>query len=182
MRVAWLLCVAVLPIWGAKCVGPEHIVADGAVDGFHHGPRPAHPSKALLASPAARYPYAPRGFDQDGEDHIFLTSLGLPARKICSASLELRIRRSIAQGSFEFNDALMVGFAPMAPLGPHRQVLVVSPWMGESPDIPEKTLRLWLPAVELNRFILTTSAPHFLDIILHDDTAVDYVKLRLRFE
>ncbi len=39
-----------------------------------------------------------------------------------------------------------------------------------------------LPAVEINRFVLLTEAPHFFDIMLHNDTTVDYVKLILRFE
>ncbi len=54
--------------------------------------------------------------------------------------------------------------------------------MGDPPSLLAKTARIPLPAVELNRFVLLTESPHFLDILLHDDTSVDYVKLMLRFE
>ena len=52
-----------------------------------------------------------------------------------------------------------------------------------APVLPFGLLRMIpLPAVELNRFVLLTPAPHYLDIMLHDDTTVDYVKLIVRFE
>ena len=43
-------------------------------------------------------------------------------------------------------------------------------------------MRIPLPAVEINRFVLLTEVPHYFDIMVHNDTTVDYVKLILRFE
>jgi hypothetical protein len=124
-----------------------------------------------------------RRFDEDGEDLLFITSLLLPARKICSAQFELRVRRRVTGGlSYDFNDALTIGFAPFGGSGDRRLLFRAGMWMGDPPSMAAKTARIQLPAVELNRFVLLTGAPHYLDIMLHDDTAVDYVKLILRFE
>ena len=40
-----------------------------------------------------------RRFDEDGGNLLFLTSLLLPARKICSARFEIRVRRQPARAS-----------------------------------------------------------------------------------
>ena len=114
---------------------------------------------------------------------LFVTSLLLPPRKICSAQFEIRVRRKSHGGlSYEFNDFLQIGFAPFGESGEHRSLFRAPIWAGDPPDLIAKTARIPLPAAELNRFVLLTSAPHYLDIILHDDTSVDYVKLILRFE
>jgi hypothetical protein len=124
-----------------------------------------------------------RRFDEDGEDLLFMTSLLLPARKICSAQFEILVRRRSDGGrSWEFNDFLLIGFAPFGESGEHRSLFRAAIWTGDPPDLSVKTVRIPLPAVELNRFVLMTSEPHYLDIMLHDDTAVAYVKLILRFE
>jgi hypothetical protein len=45
----------------------------------------------------------------------------LPARKICSAQFEIRVRRrSDGQLSFEFNDYLLIGFAPFGRSGDRK--------------------------------------------------------------
>ena len=114
---------------------------------------------------------------------LFVTSLLLPPRKICSAQFEIRVRRKSHGGlSYEFNDFLQIGFAPFGESGEYRSLFRAPIWAGDPPDLIVKTARIPLPAAELNRFVLLTSAPHYLDIILHDDTSVDYVKLILRFE
>lgn len=141
-------------------------------------------SPQLLASPSARnYPAGRvRRMGQAGEDFIFLASLPLPARKLCSAEVEIHVRRRTNGPSFEFNDFLLVGFAPFGSSGT-RKVLFDGPiWAGDPPRISEKTARIPLPASELNTFVLLTPGPHFLDFVLHDDTAVDFVRLRVRFE
>jgi hypothetical protein len=167
------------------CSGPPHVIVAGGEDNFSGPPKPATPSARLLAAHTAKlYPVGRfRRFDEDGEDLLFLTSLLLPARKICSAEFEIRVRRRSNGGlSYEFNDYLLIGFAPFGSTGDRRSLFRAGIWMGDPPDLLAKTARIPLPAVEMNRFLLLTESPHFLDIMLHDDTTVDYVKLILRFE
>lgn len=114
---------------------------------------------------------------------LFLTSLLLPDRKICSAQFEIHVRRNPkAEASYDFNDFLLLGFAPFAPSGERKILFRGGIWVGDPPDLLVKTVRIPLPAVEMNRFVLLTGGPHYFDIVLHNDTAVDYVKLMLRFE
>lgn len=166
------------------CHGPPHAITAGLEDNFHAPPKPVAPSPRLLATHTAKtYAGGRRRFDEDGEDLLFLTSLLLPARKVCSAQFEIRVRRRAQGGlSWEFNDYLLIGFAPFGESGPYRSLFRAGIWMGDPPGLIAKTARITLPAAELNRFVLLTSAPHYLDIMLHDDTSVDYVKLILRFD
>jgi hypothetical protein len=180
-----VFAAALMPGGAFACEGRPYVVTAGVEDNFHGPPRPVSPSPQLLATrvatiyPAGRF----RRFDEDGEDLLFVTSLRLPPRKVCSAQFEIRIRRRAAGGqSFEFNDYLQIGFAPFGQSGNRKSLFRAGIWMGDFPYVIAKTVRLPLPAVEINRFVLLTPAPHFLDILLHDDTAVDYVKLTLRFE
>ena len=144
---------------------------------------PVKPSLKLLAAPAARYPAGRvRRMGQAGEDLIFLASLPLPARKLCSADLEIHVRRRTDGPTLDFNDFLLIGFAPFGVSGTRKTLFDGAIWAGDPPRISEKTARIPLPASELNTFVLLTPAPHFLDLVLHDDTAVDFVRLRVRFE
>jgi hypothetical protein len=161
------------------------VISAGGEDNFSGPPKPTTPTRRLLATHVVtHYPQGRfRRFDEDGEDLLFLTSLLLPARKVCSAEFEIRVRRRSNGGlSYEFNDYLLIGFAPFGVSGDRRSLFRAAMWMGDLPSVLTKTARVPLPAAELNRFVLLTESPHFLDIMLHDDTAVDYVKLILRFE
>ena len=181
----WVLAACLsLPSAGA-CKGAPHVIVGGVEDNFSAPVKPVTPSARLLATRMAHsYPKGhSRRFDEDGEDLLFLTSLLLPARKICSAEFEIRVRRKAQGGlSWEFNDFLLIGFAPFGSTGDHRSLFRAAIWTGDPPELAAKTARIPLPAAELNRFVLLTPAPHYFDIMLHDDTTVDYVKLILRFE
>ena len=187
LRVLCVLAMADVLTLPASCAchGPPHIILAGVEDNFHAPPKPVAPSARLLAHRVATtYPVGRfRHFDEDGEDLLFLTSLLLPARKICSAQFEIRVRRRAQGGlSYEFNDFLQVGFAPFGESGERKSLFRAAIWAGDPPALIAKTARIPLAAIELNRFVLLTPAPHYLDIMLHDDTTVDYVKLILRFE
>ncbi len=163
---------AVTELAPAACHGAPTVIS---------GPVKASPK--LLAAPSARYPAGRvRRMGQAGEDLIFLASLPLPARKLCSADLEIHVRRQTNGPTFEFNDFLLIGFAPFGVSGTRKTLFQGAIWAGDAPRVSEKTARIPLPASELNTFVLLTPAPHFLDLILHDDTAVDFVRLRVRFE
>jgi hypothetical protein len=185
--VLWAtLITAISPFLSiCACHGSPYVISGGVEDNFQAPPKPATPSGQLLASRMAKvYPQGRvRRFDEDGEDLLFLTSLRLPERKICSAQFEIRVRRRANGGlSYEFNDFLQLGFAPFGESGEHKSLFRAAIWLGDPPGLIAKTAQIPLPASELNRFVLLTPAPHYLDIMLHDDTTVDYVKLTLRFE
>jgi len=171
------------------CNGPDHIVGAGIEDNFRGPPKPVTPSAPLMATADARIYFQLYGksrfrrFDEDGENRLFLTSLLLPARRICSAQFEIHIRRrSNGQFGMDYNDFLELGFAPFCCNDIHKSLFRAVIWAGDPYDLLMKTVRIPLPAVELNRFVFLTEAPHYFDIMVHNDTAVDYVKLRLRFE
>jgi hypothetical protein len=124
-----------------------------------------------------------RRFDEDGGNLLFFTSLPLPSRKICSAQFEIRVRRMFdGKFGYDWNDSLFLGFAPFGSTGVRKLLFRAGMWIGDPYDLLEKTVRIPLPAVEINRFVLLTEAPHYFDIVVHNDTTVDYVKLILRFE
>lgn len=184
LRICLMAAGSALPA-ACACHGAPYIVSAGVEDNFHGPPKPVTPSAQLMATRAATtYPKGRfRGFDEDGGNLLFLTSLPLPARKICSARFEIRVRRLASEGlSYDFNDFLMIGFAPFGQSGDRKQLFRAGIWFGDPPGLIAKTVQIPLPAIELNRFILLTPAPHYLDIMVHNDTAVDYVKLILRFE
>jgi len=167
------------------CHGPPHVIGAGVEDDFRPPAKPTFASARLLASRVARTYPRPRSrkFDEDGEDLLFLASLPLPSRKICSARFEIRVRRRAKGGtSYDFNDFLQIGFAPFGESGDRKSLFRAAMWAGDAPDLIAKTVRIPVPAMELNRFVLLTEAPHYLDILLFGDTTVDYVQLTLRFE
>jgi hypothetical protein len=167
------------------CSGAPQTIVAGVEDNFRGPPKRTTPSARLAAIETVKQ-YPPgrlRRFDEDDDDRLFITSLRLPARKICSAQFEIRVRRRSKGGlSYEFNDFLLIGFAPFGTSGDRKGLFRAAIWAGDPPDVLAKTARIPLPAVELNRFVLLTPGPHYLDIMLHDDTTVDYVKLILRYE
>lgn len=183
--LAGFLCPAA---WCA-CHGPAQIISAGIEDHFHGPPKPVTPSARLFARQEAKT-YARlyghtrfRRFDEDSANRLFLTSLTLPSRKICSALFEMHVRRmSDGQFGYDYNDFLLLGFAPFSFTGVRKTLFRASMWAGDPIDLLEKTVRIPLPAVEINRFVLLTEAPHYFDIMVHNDTTVNYVKLILRFE
>jgi len=171
------------------CHGPDHIISAGIEDNFRGPPKPVTPSARLLATEEARIYFKLYGnsrfrrFDEDGGNRLFLTSLILPSRRICSALFETHLRRRF-DGRFgmDYNDFLELGFAPFCCTGTHKSLFRAGIWQGDPFDLLVKTLRVPLPAVELNQFVFLTESPHYFDIMIHNDTTVDYVKLILRFE
>jgi hypothetical protein len=177
------------PAAWCACRGDTKIISAGVEDHFHGPPKPVTPSARLAAVPEAKV-YAKlysdtrfRRFDEDGSNRLFFTSLTLPPRKICSAQFEMRVRRRFdGKFGYDYNDFLLLGFAPFSFTGLRKTLFRAGMWFGDPIDLLEKTIRISLPAVEINRFVLLTEAPHYFDIMLHNDTTVDYVKLILRFE
>lgn len=180
-----LMAAGLAPPAACACHGAPYIVSAGVEDNFQGPAKPVTPSAQLMASRyATTYPKGRfRRFDEDGGNLLFLTSLLLPARKLCSARFEIRVRRLAGAGlCYDFNDFLLIGFAPFGQSGDRKQLFRAGIWFGDPPGLTAKTVQIPLPAIELNRFILLTPAPQHLDIVVHNDTTVDYVKLILRFE
>lgn len=183
--ISGFLSSAIWPV----CRGPLQIVSAGMEDDFHGPPKPVTPSARLFATDVAKA-YARlysntrfRGFDEDGGNRLFLTSLILPSRKICSAQFEMHVRRRFdGRFGFDFNDFVELGFAPFGFSGVRRSLFRAAMWAGDPYELLAKTVHIPLPAVEINRFVLLTEAPHYFDVMVHNDTTVDYVKLILRLE
>jgi hypothetical protein len=177
------------PAAWCACHGAAQVISAGIDDHFNGPPKPVAPSARLAASPEVRV-YSQlygntrfRGFDEDGANRLFFTSLELPPRKVCSVQFEMRVRRmSDGKFGYDYNDYLLLGFAPFSVTGIRKTLFRAGMWIGDPYDLLEKTVRIPLPAVEFNRFVLLTEAPHYFDIMVHNDTTVDYVKLILRFE
>lgn len=166
-----------------RCQGPEQVIVQGEKDNFQGGKKAATPSAELLRSPVGSSTYGKyRGYDEPGEDKLFATSIPIPKRNVCSVRVEVRLRRKLSGGlSFEFNDFIQLGFAPLAPVGVRRSLLRGGVWIGEAPSVQVKSLQLTLPAPDVNRYLEQTKGPYLLDVLVHDDTEVDYVTLVLRF-
>jgi hypothetical protein len=95
----------------------------------------------------------------------------------------MRVRRRFdGKFGFDYNDFLHLGFAPFSFAGPRKTLFRSAMWSGDPYELLVKTVRILLPAVEINSFVLLTEAPHYFDIVVHNDTTVDYVKLILRYE
>jgi hypothetical protein len=176
-----------IPAASRACTGSGRTVSAGLEDNFGAPLKPVTPSARLLAIPG-NGPYVEnnrmRRFDEPGRTRLFLTSLTLPDRKVCSAQFEMRIHRRRLDGKWamDYNDYIQLGFAPFGYIGVRRQLFRATLWLGDPVELLEKTVRIPLPAVEINRFLQLTEAPHYFDIVVNNDTAVDYVRLILRFE
>ena len=184
-----VICAFLSPAAWCACHGAGQIISAGVEDRFQGPPKPVTPSARLLATGTVNA-YTKlygntrfRRFDEDGGNLLFFTSLLLPARKICSAQFEMRVRRMYdGKFGYDYNDFLLLGFAPFSFTGVRRGLFRAGMWIGDPYELLEKTVRIPLPVLEINRFVLLTEAPHYFDIIVHNDTTVDYVKLILRFE
>lgn len=108
-------------------------------------------------------------------DKWFGASIPLGSCKICKATLEIRIKRNPgpaepATGQ-NGNDTIYVGTAPFSGA---NTLAAVKPWVGEAATV--KTVTIPLTAAQLNSLVFGTGV---LDVLIQDDTSVDYVKLTL---
>ena len=117
-----------------------------------------------------------RQFDEPTFDRPMLVSFPLPRVRLCSGTAELSVRRGQEVGAD--NDQIRVGAAPFES--------AFTPWLDHNiwldrPDLTQRRLVVPISA----KLLATAQAVHAgdgvatLDLVIGDDTEVDYIKLTL---
>ena len=122
----------------------------------------------------------PRQYDESGQDKWIGQSFSIKCCKVCRAEVEIRVRDLAGLSS---NDALYVGRAPFTP---SQNVLAAGhiwdasrpTWAGGTAS--PKTMTIPLSPAALNNYIFSSDGCNVpIDILVQDDTAVDYIKLKI---
>jgi hypothetical protein len=154
----------------------------GKPDNFNvSGPPELAPkSPGLLAYFSSNH-LTPRNFDEPGSDKALGQSFFIRCCKVCRAELEIRIREESSGPNAGDNDAITVGQAPSFSPRAASGKLWTSPFVpGGNVVGNPKTITIPLSVGVLNVYISkadTCNVP--IDIYVQDDTAVDYVKLKI---
>jgi hypothetical protein len=137
-------------------------------------------SEPLFVSPTAKAVWGSRlvPFDYSGADRIFAVSINLGQCKLCGQrviNVEMKIRRNAGMAA---NDKAYLYLSNGTPnssgLGP--AVAVKDIWMGDPSTLLVKTITLQVPLAQANQYIFQNNMA-FLDVVVQDDTAIDYVKV-----
>lgn len=178
----WVTCSFKVIVKSGLSVNPTTTITAGLPDNFAAGVEVSPPS-ACMVSAFSGFPFW-KGFDSNAINtlmgHRFT---GLPAN-IVQAELIIRMRPS---GDGSDNDGLFIGLPPSCAPSSflYGQSVKVVPgaspptggtWVTASNGATTFTLNLGAinPA-----FIPKLNTDGFLDVVVHDDTAVDYMRLRL---
>lgn len=140
-------------------------------DNFNPAGNPVTLSPAL-ASLLASQNITPKGYDDPRVNKVFADSFKLGCCRVCYATLEVRVKHN---ADFWTNDVLTAGVAPFNSL-PGVKFLSTGIWnpIGTNP----KTLTYALPAASLNSYNMSTCmSPSSLDVVIQDDTVIDYATL-----
>lgn len=147
----------------------------GNVDNFAPPADPTHPSPALTSFLASLHPV---GYDVDQPNHAFGDSFRLCACETCSATLEIRVKKT-TQRDNPANDDIYVGVAPFSAA---QRIIDGRIWTNDNPE-PPKTLTYSFTPAQLQKFTqLTCHQPatdRWLDVYIEDDTVVDWMRLTI---
>lgn len=165
--------IGALPAY--RCVPRPRSIRLGRADNFSPaGPEP------LFLSPSARANWGSRlvPFDFAAPDRIFAVSMNLGQCKLCGEGdmkVSLKVKRLHGMAS---NDKAYLHFSNGVPnsSGLSPAVSVVDIWKNDPPTLTEKTLTLTVPLSQVNAYIFQNNAA-FLDIVVQDDTSVDFVTI-----
>lgn len=119
----------------------------------------------------------PRQFDEPAANQQIYFSVPLPPVRICSAKVELRIRRGL-EWEGAANDVMHLGAVPFTDSqGPGE---TISLW-AEAPSANERTLSIELNAETFAKIqrVYAGQPQALLDVLLGDDTTIDYFKITL---
>ena len=125
-----------------------------------------------------------RNYDQPGFDRAFGCSFFIKCCKVCRAELEIRLKELLSGPNISDNDGMIVGQAPF-PIGMRAAEgrLWKPPFVpgaSISDPTPIKTITVPLSTAALNSYIFNSDGCKVpIDTYLQDDTAVDYVTLKI---
>lgn len=138
-----------------------------------------------------------RGYDGGGDDKFFYDSFNLRGCRVCYARLELTVSHGPDSGPVDngnsnqqtgktvaltgyHNDNITVGGAPFSPAP--RKVLSADLWppLNASNTNNPQPMTVVLPTGALNAYIMYgLTPPQSLDVVIQDDTLVDYITLKV---
>lgn len=120
---------------------------------------------------------SPKGYDNPTINKVFADSFKLRSCRVCYATLEVRFKHgpgvySLGAGNFS-NDTITIGVTGFTT----RFVSGAQIWTATTPNPKTITYSL-VPTATLNNYIFNAPPPApYLDIVVQDDTEVDYCKL-----
>jgi hypothetical protein len=138
-----------------------------------------------------------RGYDDKSIDKFFYDSFKLRGCRVCYATLELSVKHEPEPPPVEdtgtghqtgkaasltdfHNDNITVGGAPFG--SPPLKVLSADIWppLNTTSNSNPKPMFIALPTNALNAYVMSGSTPPgFLDVVVQDDTDVDYITLKV---
>ncbi len=122
----------------------------------------------------------PRKYDEPGQDKWLGQTFFIKCCKVCRAELEIRVRN---EGGLASNDGIVIGRAPFTQssdiiVNDHIWDITRPPWAGGTGS--PKTMIIPLSPAALNNYIFNSKGCNVpIDIVVQDDTAVDYIKLKI---
>jgi hypothetical protein len=121
----------------------------------------------------------PRQYDEEGQNKWFGQSFRIKCCKVCRAELEIGVKNL---GGLASNDAIYVGRPPFTGanliVGGHIWDNTRPTWAGGTAS--PKTMTIPLSPAALNNYIFNSGGCNVpIDILVQDDTAVDYIKLKI---
>jgi hypothetical protein len=138
-----------------------------------------------------------RGYDEGGVDKFFYDSFKLRSCRVCYARLELVLKHDPDPGPVDngfpdnptgksigltdyHNDGITVGGAPFSPAPMTVLSAAIWPPLNTTSSSNPKTMTVALPTNALNNYITYgQTPPQSLDVVIQDDTYVDYITLKV---
>ena len=146
---------------------------EGLQDNFGGPSEPTTPSPALQAYLATHNGV---GYDTAQPNHHVGESFLVCPCEACGAKLEIRVRHTNPLDVWN-NDNYTVGIAPFA--SSQNQVIATGQiWNGPGDTAP-KTITVALSGQALSK-LLCGSKSQFLDVVVQDDTTVDWMRLTIQ--
>ncbi len=183
------ILVASITTVNAQCPSDQHVVVQitaGANDNFSPPEEPAYPDAGVVGFLTGYFGNALKNFDNMGIDATVAHTFYWEPTEFCSAFVTMHIRAMYGGGgesndtfSMEFNPGFVPGLISQWAWGLYIGDIIGSAWVAGR----ERTLTLDLlhlpPDPHSRTSVGWALADGNLDVIIDDDTAVDYVTLTL---
>lgn len=169
--------IGVPPTPGCK----RRLRISGRPDNFNpNNPEPRFQSPALQSFMQGK---AQKGFDALSWDSLFGVSFPLGVCKLCGPErfpvfVDMMVRRKNT-GGMTANDTIYIyltnGNTPAGQMG--TAVQTIQPWQGPFATQTQRNVQFQIPTGLVNQHIWSSPGPAFLDVVMQDDTGIDYVRL-----